>query len=168
MHCQGWIGLGTTWANETNLGWNIAPEQYRSLNLLLCSPPRYLTLLDGHRTFRGKSTRPQFHTGQKRVPEDFWYLNPYCMIIMTELLVSLFHQIPVSCVFPWNLSVQRDSLSIPQYALIYDSICSKVNWLAFWTELFHNNSIYGSISLSVLTLEVLVTTIDALGHFETG
>ena len=49
MHCQGWIGPGTTWGNEMNLGWNIAPEHYRSLDLLLCSPPRYQvsTLLKG-------------------------------------------------------------------------------------------------------------------------
>ena len=28
MHCQGWIGPGTTWVNEMNLGWNIAPEAF--------------------------------------------------------------------------------------------------------------------------------------------
>ena len=29
------------WAKEMNLGWNIVPEQYRSLDLLLCSSLRY-------------------------------------------------------------------------------------------------------------------------------
>ena len=41
LHLLGYLGLGTTWANEMNLLRILPLVQDRSLDLLTSSPPRY-------------------------------------------------------------------------------------------------------------------------------